>query len=437
MKNVKEFSEKSQINLHSLSTDGELEHLYDDVQILEEHVYNDEERLRAAVPALLSWFSSHARILPWRENPTPYRVWLSEIMLQQTRVEAVKPYFERFVGELPDIAALAEADEDKYLKLWEGLGYYSRVRNLSKAAKQVMEEYGGELPGEYEKLLKLPGIGSYTAGAISSIAFGQKVPAVDGNVLRVISRVLESREDISEPSTKKWLEMLLGQVMSEDAPGQFNQALMEVGATVCIPRGEPLCEQCPFYTLCLSRRDGLTGEIPVKKKTKARRVEERTVLLICDGSRVAVRKRPGKGLLAGLYEFPNWSGWLGEDEIWAEVRAMLGSPEKQPGVPKEESSARCPQKDDDSAKNDGRPEISPAGDAVHIFSHVEWRMKGYLVRVPKAWTAAVKSCGDGEAARENETVMVDIEALKTRYTIPSAFCAYTEKIAELLNKHRN
>lgn len=390
-----------------IAGEGQWEHLYDEVQIIEETTMSDEERLRAAVPALLSWFFSHARVLPWREQPTPYRVWVSEIMLQQTRVEAVKPYFERFMRELPDLPALAKAEEDKLLKLWEGLGYYSRVRNLNKSAKLVMEEHGGELPDDYQKLLNLPGIGSYTAGAVASIAFGRKVPAVDGNVLRVISRVLASREDISDAATKKAMEQLLGEVMPADAPGDFNQALMEVGATVCIPRGEPLCDQCPFYTLCLSRRDGLTGEIPVKKAAKARRIEERTVYLVTDGQRVLVRKRPEKGLLAGLYEFPNALGWVDEAEVEAIVDA--GEVGKIAG-----SHVTA---------------VEEVGDAVHIFSHVEWRMKGYLLRVP--------STVIDKAGKNGQYIAADRTELENRCAIPNAFKCYTEKITEELEKNGN
>ena len=415
-------SKNNQYNVDTFAGNGEWEHLYDEVQIIEERKMSDEERLRAAVPALLSWFASHARILPWREQPTPYRVWVSEIMLQQTRVEAVKPYFERFMGELPDLSALAQAEEDKLLKLWEGLGYYSRVRNLNKSAKLIMEEHGGELPDDYQKLIKLPGIGSYTAGAVASIAFGRKVPAVDGNVLRVISRVLASREDISDAATKKVMEQLLSEVMPADAPGDFNQALMEVGATVCIPRGEPLCDECPFYTLCLSRRDGLTGEIPVKKAAKARRIEERTVYLVTDGQRVLVRKRPEKGLLAGLYEFPNALGWMSETETVSQTETASETEAVSPM----RSLAEPVLKETVGSQSAA---VEPVGAAVHIFSHVEWRMKGYLIRVPGSVL--------DEAEKRGEYLAADETDLKNRCAIPNAFKYYTEKIAEELDKDRN
>ena len=255
---------------------------------------------------LIPWYFKHARDLPWRKDREPYHVWLSEIMLQQTRVEAVKGYYTRFLKEFPTIADLAEADEDRLLKLWEGLGYYNRVRNMQKAAIQVMEEHGGKLPADYEKLLKLKGIGSYTAGAIASIAYQIPVPAVDGNVFRILTRVAADDTDIMKPSFRTLLEKELREVMQGmEMPGAFNQALMELGATVCVPNGAPLCEQCPWNSLCLARKEGRIAELPVRTKAKARRIEKRTVLVIRDNDKVAIRKRPEKGLLAGLYELPN------------------------------------------------------------------------------------------------------------------------------------
>lgn len=400
---------------HDLWENSEFEHLYDDVQILEDQEnFTEEERLKKAVPALLFWFDRHARILPWREEPTPYRVWISEIMLQQTRVEAVKPYFERFLQAFPDIEALAAAEEDRLLKMWEGLGYYNRVRNLQKAAQEILNRFGGQMPGDYEELQTLPGIGSYTAGAVSSIAFGRKAPAVDGNVLRVISRVTASRRDIAEAATKKQMETLLLTVMPEDKPGEFNQALMEVGATVCIPRGEPLCGECPFSSLCLGYRHGLTGEIPVKKAAKARRIEERTVFLVYDGERVLVRKRPAKGLLAGLYEFPNEIGWLDDQGVEEQTEKLLG----ESGEAKERKHAGDAADERICPSASVRLDITPAGEATHIFSHVEWHMKGYLIRVPK-----------GSIPVE---FAADASELKNEKAIPNAFMSYTRKIMDLL-----
>ena len=216
---------------------------------------------RIAEP-LLAWYDRGRRILPWREEPTPYHVWLSEIMLQQTRVEAVKPYYERFLKELPDIESLAGVEEEKLLKLWEGLGYYNRARNLKKAAMQIVIDYDGVMPGTYEELVKLPGIGSYTAGAVSSIAFGNPVPAVDGNVLRILARLRMDDRDILDAKVKKAVEEELAVVMPTDRPGDFNQALMELGAMVCIPNGMAKCEECPWKELCQARKEDRVLEFP-------------------------------------------------------------------------------------------------------------------------------------------------------------------------------
>ena len=227
---------------------------------------------------LLSWFETHKRVLPWRENPTPYRVWVSEIMLQQTRVEAVKPYFERFTKELPDLRHLAECDEERLLKLWEGLGYYNRVRNMQIAAKTVMEEYQGELPADYEKLLTLKGIGHYTAGAIASIAYGIPVPAVDGNVLRVITRITADDTDIMKQAFRTQMEQQLKESMPKEVASAYNQALMELGATVCVPNGEPDCDNCPIQNICMAKKEGSQMAYPVKSKAKQRRIEKKRFL---------------------------------------------------------------------------------------------------------------------------------------------------------------
>ena len=272
-------------------------------------------RLEAIPKPLLQWYDKNRRILPWREEPAPYRVWVSEIMLQQTRVEAVKPYFKRFMDALPDIRSLAEAEEEQLLKLWEGLGYYNRVRNLQKAAIQIQKDYGGEMPCEYEELLKLTGVGSYTAGAIASIAFGVPRPAVDGNVLRVVSRVREDERLITDAKVKKAVEEELAGSMPPERPGDFNQAMMELGACVCLPNGAPLCGECPLNMLCLAHAHGREMEFPKKEAKKARQVQEKTVLVVRDGKRAAVRRREGRGLLAGMYEFPMLEGFRTADEV--------------------------------------------------------------------------------------------------------------------------
>ena len=370
--------------------------------------------LKQLVHPLQIWFNNNARVLPWRENPTGYYVWISEIMLQQTRVEAVKPYFDRFIRELPDVKALAECPEDKLLKLWEGLGYYNRVRNLKIAANQILEEYDGEIPSEYKALLKLKGIGSYTAGAISSIAYGRAVPAVDGNVLRVISRVTADDSDIMKQSVRSNMEAKLYELMNatdetgigtELIPSVFNQALMELGATVCLPNGAPRCEVCPWHDLCEARKQDRISEIPVKKKAKARRVEEKTVFIIKDGDQLALHKRGKKGLLAGLYELPNAEGHLSEQEAI------------------------------DYIKNQGYMpiRIQPVCDAKHIFSHVEWHMKGYVVFLQAKGFANEEDAGI-QNKKKSEWIFVDVEQTKDNYAIPSAFVKYTEYLNMTIGK---
>lgn len=228
---------------------------------------DDQEILAQLPPRLLSWYAGSARVLPWREEPTPYRVWVSEIMLQQTRVEAVKPYYERFLNALPTVEALAQAPEELLLKLWEGLGYYNRVRNLQKGAQVVMERYGGKVPASFEELRSLPGVGDYTAGAVASIAFGIPVPAVDGNVLRVISRVLSRRDNILDPKVKRRVEEEIRAILPPQV-GDFNQSLMELGALICLPGGAPKCLLCPLREVCRGFAQGTAPELPVKTKPK-------------------------------------------------------------------------------------------------------------------------------------------------------------------------
>ncbi|MFI3212403.1 MAG: A/G-specific adenine glycosylase, partial [Eubacteriales bacterium] len=252
---------------------------------VEVRLYEDEI-LHQMVDPLLKWYEKGHRELPWRTDPTPYHVWISEIMLQQTRVEAVKPYYHRFMEALPTIEALATVEEDKLLKLWEGLGYYNRARNLQKAAIQIVEQHQGNMPNHYQALLSLPGIGTYTAGAIASIAYGEAVPAVDGNVLRVISRLRMDGEDILQGKVKKRVEEELIEVIPKEQSGNFNQALMELGATVCIPNGVPKCDCCPWEKICLAHRENVISEYPVKTKKKARTIEKKTILLIEDNDKI-------------------------------------------------------------------------------------------------------------------------------------------------------
>lgn len=339
---------------------------------------------------LLAWYDNNRRILPWREDPKPYRVWVSEIMLQQTRVEAVKPYFERFMKSLPDIEALAAAEEEVLLKLWEGLGYYNRVRNLQKAAIQIMEDYDGHMPDTYEELLKLKGIGSYTAGAIASIAFKRPVPAVDGNVLRVISRIRADERLITDAKVKSAVEEDLKLVMPIDRPGDFNQAMMEIGACVCIPNGEPHCRECPLQEICKAHAEGCELQYPKKAAKKQRRIEEKTILVIRDENKAALKKRGDKGLLAGMYEFPSMEGYKTAEEVTAYL----------------------------SANGIRTLRIQPLEEAKHIFTHKEWRMKGYMVRVdelaPKELTEITK-----------DWLFIEPRQTEEKYPVPAAFAAYT------------
>lgn len=341
---------------------------------------------------LLQWYDRNRRILPWREEPSPYRVWVSEIMLQQTRVEAVKPYFERFMRELPDIGSLAGAEEETLLKLWEGLGYYNRVRNLQKAALQIQEDYGGEMPSEYGELLKLKGIGSYTAGAVASIAYGKAVPAVDGNVLRVISRIRRDPRLISDAKVKAAVERDLKEIVPVDRPGDFNQAMMEIGACVCIPNGAPLCESCPLQEICMAHQAGEEQAYPRKAAKKPRPIEEKTILIIRDENRAAIRKRTERGLLAGMYELPSMDGFRTAEEVAAYL----------------------------VDKGLKLLHIAPLQEARHIFTHREWHMKGYMVRVEGLGQKGQIAQGDQSV----DWIYIEPEEMERKYPIPSAFEAY-------------
>lgn len=335
---------------------------------------------------LLQYYDAHRRILPWREEPSAYRVWVSEIMLQQTRVEAVKPYFARFMEALPDIKSLAKAKEEELLKLWEGLGYYSRVRNLGKAARMIVEQYDGRMPADAAALQKLPGIGSYTAGAIASIAYDIPVPAVDGNVLRVMSRIFKDGRDILEPAVKKDWEGLLAVSMPRNRPGDFNQALMEIGAMVCVPNGAPKCSNCPFEQICQAHACGQELSYPYKAPKKSRVIEERTVLILRDENKTVLVKRPSKGLLAGMYEFPIMEGHVAEADVIAYLRNH--------GL--------------------GTVWIAPLEDAKHIFTHKEWHMKGYMIRVDELTR--------GETPKD--WLFVEPAEAENIYPIPSAYARY-------------
>jgi len=333
---------------------------------------------------LLVWYRENARVLPWRGDPAPYHVWVSEIMLQQTRVAAVLDYYRRFLAALPTVEDLADCPEDQLMKLWQGLGYYSRARNLQKAARQIRDLHQGRFPGTYEDIRALSGVGDYTAGAIASIAFGLPVPAVDGNVLRVAARITGDSSDISSPAFKKRVTQTLARLIPAKAPGDFNQAMMELGATVCLPNGAPLCEKCPAAGFCRAHREDRTGELPYKAPKKARKVEKRTVFLIFYEHQVALRRRSGRGLLAGLWEYPN---------------ELSGVSLRDLGISPEETWS--------------------AGVGTHIFSHIEWHMTGLGARLsapdlPEGWVWAGR------------------EELQTVYAVPSAFQAFQRRVEDFL-----
>ncbi|MDO5491064.1 MAG: A/G-specific adenine glycosylase, partial [Bacillota bacterium] len=271
---------------------------------------------------LLRWYDENRRDLPWRREPSPYHVWLSEIMLQQTRVEAVRGYYARFLERLPDIPSLAQAEEDVYLKLWEGLGYYSRVRNLHRAAVQITEERGGRIPRTAKELLSLPGIGPYTAAAIASICFGERIPAIDGNLLRIFARMTGFDQDIKSSAAKKEAAAYFDGLFPDDRPGDVNQALMDLGATVCLPRGTPLCGNCPWRSRCAAHRNGTEEQFPFTGSKKPRTIEEKTVFLIYYDQQLVLRKRSETGLLAGLYEFPNTPGTLSRAKATTYLRDL-------------------------------------------------------------------------------------------------------------------
>ncbi|HJB00042.1 MAG TPA: A/G-specific adenine glycosylase [Candidatus Mediterraneibacter merdavium] len=350
-------------------------------------------RLKECAPLLVEWFANNKRDLPWRRRMDAYRVWISEIMLQQTRVEAVKPYYDRFLKELPDVKALAKVPEDRLLKLWEGLGYYNRARNLKEAACQIMEEHGGVFPETYEDIRSLKGIGSYTAGAISSFAYGIPKPAVDGNVLRVVTRITADADDIAKAGTKTKIEAAVEEVIPKDHAGDFNQSLIELGALVCVPNGEPKCAECPVSCLCLAHAQGRETEYPVKKKAKGRRIEKRTILIFRDNDKTAIRKRPDTGLLAGMYEFPGREGHLKQAEVIEYAKEAGLMPVR----------------------------VKRLGSAKHIFSHVEWHMIGYEVVVDELERQMKKSGGEeGEA----DVIFAELKELEEKYPMPSAFEAY-------------
>jgi len=345
------------------------------------------ERLEEIVSPILEWYDANARLLPWRENRDPYRIWVSEIMLQQTRVEAAKPYYERFMERLPTVQHLAAAEDEELYKLWEGLGYYSRVRNLKKAAQIICREYGGRFPEIYGQVLALPGIGEYTAGAILSIAFEQPEPAVDGNVLRVFSRLFADPLEGKDSAVKKRVTGLLRDCYPLGRCGDFTQSLMELGALICLPNGAPKCEECPLRGLCAANREGSWSLFPPQIKKAPRKLRQMTVLLLWSGEKLALRKREEKGVLSGMWELPNLEGYYSREELqgWLEEQGL------------------CP------------GQITPAAPRKHIFTHLEWQMQSFCV-----------SCG-----KEGEGFLwVDRETLEREYSLPTAFRKFLDSTSQ-------
>lgn len=332
---------------------------------------------------LLPWYAAHRRDLPWRADREPYHIWLSEIMLQQTRVEAVKGYYARFLETLPTIAALASCDDELLHKLWEGLGYYSRVRNLKKAAQLIQTQYGGHFPTDHRQVLALPGIGDYTAGAICSIAFDQPTPAVDGNVLRLVSRLLDDPTPIDLPAVKKAVQQELAQVYPAQA-GAFTQALMELGATLCGPNRAPACPSCPCRSFCLGHQRGTAPALPVKSPKREKRQEERTVFVLRCQDQYALEKRPDRGLLAGLWQFPNVSGQLDTQQALAQITAW--------GLHPRQLHKQIRRK--------------------HIFTHIQWNMTGIYLEVE---------------APEGPFQWFHTQQINTQAALPTAFRLFWEE----------
>ncbi|MDO5095441.1 MAG: A/G-specific adenine glycosylase [Peptostreptococcaceae bacterium] len=343
----------------------------------------------------LSYYYAHRRFLPWRENPTPYHVWISEIMLQQTRVDTVIPYFNRFIENFPTIMDLANAPEDKLLKLWEGLGYYSRARNLQKAAKVLLDNYDASLPSDKSELMKLPGIGAYTAGAISSIAFGKSETAVDGNLIRIGSRLMAYRDSVSNAQGKKVMENFWLHLLPEKHAGDFNQAMMDLGATICLPNSEPLCLLCPIREYCLAFELGNPTDFPKKEIKKPRRIEEKTVFLLRFEEKILLQKRENGGLLGGLLQFPMADEHLQENDALSFLQNRGLVPIR----------------------------IKAGVHAKHIFSHIEWRMISWEV-VLDPFVVMENPKNDFDNSIWVEQTQLD------EITLPTAFRKFRKRAAE-------
>lgn len=340
---------------------------------------------------LIEWYRQNKRDLPWRDTGNAYDVWLSEIMLQQTRIEAVKPKFYLFKETFPTIEDLSKADDDLLLRVWEGLGYYSRARNLKKCAQILVKEYNGKLPEEYDQLIKLPGIGPYTAGAIASIAYHKPHSAVDGNVLRIFARLFEITDDIRDTKTKDNIQTIIDNYLKKDPEqsSDFNQGCMELGEVICVPNGKPKCDICPIHEFCLASIHNKIETIPYRSALAKRKIINRTLLIIRDGDYFLIRKREKKGLLGGMYEFIGVDSFLTKDEI-------INTLEKQNIYPLK---------------------ITKLPDAKHIFTHLEWHMHAYEITVEQI-----------ESIEKEDYMLFDRIDLLSK-AIPSAFKKYKDYYA--------
>ena len=343
--------------------------------------------MKKVVTDLLTWYDKNKRVLPWRQDKEPYHVWISEIMLQQTRIEAVISYYERFMKELPDISSLAKVSEDKLLKLWEGLGYYNRARNLKKAAMIIEEQFYGIFPNTYSEIIQLPGIGEYTASAISSICFNEKQVTIDGNVMRVFTRFYNDSSNISKESTKKIIHEKLLSIMPQDS-GKFNEGLMELGEVICIPNGKPKCEICPLKKYCKSYKNNNYFLYPVRDDKKIKEEIDITVIIPIYDNEIFIRKRRDHGLLHGLYEFPNVVGKKELGDIY-----LLGS---EFGQVKDIKKSIC---------------------YTHVFTHKKWKMQAYFVFLENV------ICKD---------FFYSISKIETNFALPTAFTPFLYALKEEL-----
>ena len=374
---------------------------------------------------LLNWYENNARILPWRENTDPYTVWVSEIMLQQTQVETVKSYFIRFMQTFPQIEDFANSSEDIYLKLWEGLGYYSRVRNMHKTAQIIVDQLAGRFPNHYDDLLKLPGIGPYTAAAIASICFNQAWPAIDGNLMRIFSRLNCYPQDIKLNKTKQEAFQFFEKLIDVNKPGEFNQALMDLGSNICLAKTEPLCELCPLQGFCLAHQKQMIDQFPKSSIQKKRKSEKYTIFLIHHDQKILLRKRSNSGLLANLYEFPNIKSHISQDQAIKVIREFGFNPIR----------------------------IKKLKPTKHIFSHIEWQMIAYEIWTDEFLNSNAKNIleenvrdfsaqykeikkasfnlnerDDAYLTLNHDCFLSCLEDIKNKWSIPSAFNYYKEHL---------